>query len=263
MRLSQSWIVTMKDFGVFRRKRYILYSLIAASSLSSRSSCPAACSCRPLRTRIPAATLGQILGVEFTIFILLAAILPSVIGSYSFIGEKVEKSLEPLLASPTTDSELLFGKSLAAFLPSIGATYAGAVLFMAVADALTYVPLGYLLFPNLNTVVTLLLAAPLACILSVEFSVIVSSRVNDIRSAQQLGSLIILPLVGIFVLGENGALAIDPLHLVIISGILLRRGRRPVLREPGHVPEGRDTHQVEVGGIRRSEVARRARPPAL
>jgi ABC-2 type transport system permease protein len=48
-----------------------------------------------------------------------------------------------------------------------------------------------------------------------------SSRVNDIRSAQQLGSLITLPLAGIFVLGENGALAIDPFHLLIVSGILL------------------------------------------
>ena len=220
MRLSQSWIVTMKDLGIFRRKRYILYSLVALPLVISIL-LPGSLLLSTSPGEIPTATLGQILEVEFTIFIMLAAILPSVIGAYSFIGEKVEKSLEPLLATPTTDTELLFGKSLAAFLPSIGATYAGAVLFMAVVDALTYGQLGYLLFPNPNAVVILLLAAPLACILSVEFSVIISSRVNDIRSAQQLGSLIILPIAGIFILGINGALSIDPLHLLIVSGVLL------------------------------------------
>ena len=50
------------------------------------------------------------------IFIILAAIIPTVIGSYSIVGEKIEK-LETLLATPTTDSEILLGKTLAAFLP--------------------------------------------------------------------------------------------------------------------------------------------------
>jgi ABC-2 type transport system permease protein len=220
MRLSQAWIVTMKDFGIFRRKRYILYSLIAGP-LALSVLLPASILLSTSPGEIPAATLSSLLGGEFTIFIMLAGLLPSVIGAYSFIGEKVEKSLEPLLATPTTDSELLLGKSLAAFLPSIAATYVGAVLFMAIVDASTSGQVGHLIFPNLNALLILFPAAPLACVMSVEFSIIISSRVNDIRAAQQLGTMVILPLVAIFILAQTDAFAIDPFHLLIISGILL------------------------------------------
>ena len=67
-----------------------------------------------------------------------AAILPTAIASYSIVGEKVEKSLEPLLATPTTDGELLLGKSIAAFLPPLIATYIGALIFMVLIDIVTF-----------------------------------------------------------------------------------------------------------------------------
>lgn len=67
-----------------------------------------------------------------------AAILPTAIDSYSMVGEKVEKSLEPLLATPTTDSELLLGKSIAVFLPPLIATYIGALIFMVLMDIVTF-----------------------------------------------------------------------------------------------------------------------------
>ena len=220
MRIRDSWTVAMKDLSTFRRKSYIIYSLIALPVILSVILPGSLLLSDREGGGLPAATLAQILQAEFSILIMLAAILPSVIGSYSFIGEKVEKSLEPLLATPASDEELLLGKCLAAFLPSLGATYVAAVLFMSISDAVTYSRLGYFLFPNLTAAVTLFLAIPFACTLSVEFSVIVSSRVNDIRAAQQLGSLIILPLVLIFLLGETGTLAIDAAHLLLISGIL-------------------------------------------
>lgn len=220
MKLWKSWTVTMKDFSVFKRKRYIIYSLVATPLLLSLL-LPGSILLTIPSGQVPSSLLTSLIGSEFTIFIILAAILPTVIASYSFIGEKVEKSLEPLLASPTTDDELLLGKSLSAFLPSIAATYVGAMIFMIFVDTLTYGQLHYLLFPDWNSAVILGLAAPLACILSVEFNVIISSRVNDVRAAQQLGSLVILPLLAIFILGQTNTLAIDAYHLLIISGILL------------------------------------------
>jgi ABC-type Na+ efflux pump permease subunit len=218
MKLWKSWTIAMKDFSIFRRKRYILYSLIATPLI--------------LSILLPGSLLftgiiampqefSLLINSEFTIFIIMAGLLPTVIASYSFIGEKVERSLEPLLATPTTDGELLFGKCLAAFLPSIIATYIGAAIFIVFVDAWTYGKLGYLIMPNWGTAVILGLAAPLACMLSVELNVIISSRVSDIRSAQQLGGLVILPLVGIFLLGETGIVPIGVSYLLVISAILL------------------------------------------
>ena len=220
MRLSKSWTLTVKEFAVFRRKKYIIYSLVALPIILSLL-LPLSLLFPSGSQGIPASVLGKLLTSEFTIFIILAALLPAVIGSYSIIGEKIEKSLEPLLSTPATDSELLLGKSLAAFLPSIGATYAGASLYMAMVDGLASGRLGYVPFPDWNSAAILLLVAPLACVFSVEFNVIVSSRVNDVRAAQQLGSLVVLPLLAIFLLGQTSVMAIDVYHMLIVSGILL------------------------------------------
>ena len=57
------------------------------------------------------------LGLESIIyfFVVLSSVLPSSIAAYSIVGEKVEKSLEPLLATPTTDGAILLGKGIAAY----------------------------------------------------------------------------------------------------------------------------------------------------
>jgi len=217
VKLWKSWTVAMKDFSIFRRKKYILYSLIATPLILS-TLLPG--SLLLTGATIPLQMLTSLMNSEFTFFIILAGLLPTVIASYSFIGEKVERSLEPLLATPTTDSELLLGKCLAAFLPSILATYVGAIIFIVFVDAWTFGQLGYLMMPNLDTAVILLLAAPLACMLSVEINVIISSRINDIRAAQQLGGLVVLPLVGIFLLAEIGIMPIGVTYLLVISALL-------------------------------------------
>ena len=46
---------------------------------------------------------------------------------------------------------------------------------------------------------------PTACIMSVEANVIVSSRVNDIRAAQQLGGLVVLPIIGLVLIVVSSA----------------------------------------------------------
>ena len=135
----------------------------------------------------PINAIMPLLGMLNVFFAVMAAMLPTVIASYSFVGEKVERSLEPLLATPTTDGELLLGKCLAAFLPSMAATYIGAAGYVAIMDYWSYTNQGVFMLPNLNLALILGLVAPLACILSVEANVIVSSRVSDVRAAQQPG----------------------------------------------------------------------------
>jgi ABC-type Na+ efflux pump permease subunit len=136
------------------------------------------------------------------------------------VGEKVEKSLEPLLAAPTTDGEILLGKSIAAFLPAIVATYGGAAVFMSLIDAETYGKLGCLYFPNWEMGVVLLLLAPLAAVLSIELNVIASSRFNDVRTASQLGSLMFLPFMGVYLAGEIGLISLNTTNLLIIAAIV-------------------------------------------
>jgi ABC-2 type transport system permease protein len=222
MRLSKAWIIAEKDFAIFRKKKSVIYSVVLFPLFVSIS--------LPLIVQfigsqsgegVPADVFPVVLNAFSFLFITGAVTLPTAIASYSLVGEKVQKSIEPLLATPTTEGEILLGKSIAAFLPPITAIYSGAVIFMALIDSLTYGTLGYFYFPNWNIGVIMFLLAPLGSILSIELDILISSRVNDVRAAQQLGGLVALPFAGIYVLAEASILSLETSNLLFISASLV------------------------------------------
>jgi ABC-type Na+ efflux pump permease subunit len=220
MNLRHSWIIALKDIKVFIRKRTVLYTVVLLPLLLSILF--------PLVIEFGGRKTGGIQGPYLVtlldsfawFFVLIPAIIPAPIASYSIVGEKLEKSLERLLATPTTDGEILLGKSIAAFLPAIIATYAGASIFMVLMDAVTYGKLGYYYYPNWNMGIVLLLLAPCALLLSIELNVITSSRVSDVRTAGQLGSLMFLPFIGIYLASEIGLITLDTNTLLIIAAVI-------------------------------------------
>jgi ABC-2 type transport system permease protein len=224
MRLSIAWIIASKELSIFRKKKSIFYSVIIFPLfvsiglplliyvLMGRSG--------SLSPEDLAALLSVINAFAF-FFIIGAASLPTAIASYSIVGEKLDQSLEPLLATPTTDGEILLGKSIGALLPPLVAIWIGAVIFMVLIDAIIFGLLGHLYYPNAVIAVIMLLLVPLAAITAVEVSVIVSARVNDVRTAQQLGSLIVIPFALIYVLGEVNAFPLTVLYLLILSAVIL------------------------------------------
>ncbi len=206
MRFSKAWIVTRKDLSIIRRNKYVFYSLIAMPIILGVV--------LPLfLTQTITSGAGQLTSEELTqtvlqigslsamYFVLIPAVLPSIIASYSIVGEKIEKSLEPLLATPTTDSELLLGKCLASFVPCMVVTYIASAIFVPIIDIWSYNTIGIYLFPNLYWAILMFAITPLGCIMSVLANVIVSSRVSDIRAAQQLGGLVVLPLIFVVIFG--------------------------------------------------------------
>jgi len=148
-------------------------------------------------------------------FILVPVMIPTIIASYSFVGEKLNKSLEPLLATPTTDMELLAGKSLSIFIPSMAAAWISLVPFVVLVDLIAGPVLGYYPLPNIIWVVGSFILAPLFCLLSISTNVLVSSRVNDVRASQQIGSLIVLPLVVFFVITIAGLITLDLFYMSV------------------------------------------------
>jgi ABC-2 type transport system permease protein len=223
MRLSKSWIVASKDFAVFRKKKNIIYSslvipfviaILLPTVISYAENRPA--------SKMTPAELTILLPAFTFFYLILAGYAPTTISSYSLVGEKVEKSLEPLLATPTTDSEILFGKGFAAFIPPVAGILAGSTVFMALIDIVTHPKLGYYFFPNWNAAIVFYAMVPLAAILSVGWNVIISSRVSDVRIAQQFGALVVLPLAGIYVSGELDIVDLGVTNnLLIIAAILL------------------------------------------
>ncbi len=224
MRFWKSWIVTKKDLSIIRRNRYVFYSLIAMPiilgvivPLGLTFGISAGASQMTHDELVQ--TVFQIANLGSMYFVLIPVVLPSIIASYSFIGEKVEKSLEPLLATPTTDSELLLGKSLAAFVPCMAVTYAAAAIFVPIVDVWSYNLIGLYLLPNAYWAILTFAITPLGCIMSVLVNVIVSSRVTDIRAAQQLGGIVVLPLIFVLLLG--GIFSAASLWLALIVTVAL------------------------------------------
>lgn len=224
MRLSQAWIITSKELSIFWKKKSVLYSVILFP-LFVAIGLPLIIHFGLLRSgSFPADALPALLDVinAFAFFFIIGAgTLPTAIASFSIIGEKQEQSLEPLLATPTTDSEILLGKSIGALLPPLIAIWLGSIIFMGLIDSFTVGLLGYLFYPNWIIAVIMLLLVPLSATVSVELSVIISARVNDVRSAQQLGSLIVIPFAIIYVMGEIGAFPLTIPYLLLLAAVIL------------------------------------------
>ncbi len=220
MRLSKAWIVAAKDFRIFMQKKSIIYS-IAGFELFISIGLPLIIKYANTRKNgFPVSVLPGLINSFSFWFVIGAAMLPMSMASYSLIGEKIQKSLEPLLASPITDDEILAGKAFSAFIPAIATNFIGALIFMLLVDKITYNKLTYLYFPNWNIAVTLLLLAPLVSVLSIGVNVLISSRFNDIRATQQMGALILLPLGGIYVLSEMRVISLSVSNLLIMAAVL-------------------------------------------
>jgi ABC-2 type transport system permease protein len=130
-------------------------------------------------------------------FMMIPLIIPINIAAYSIVGEKTTHSLEPLLATPITTAELLTAKNLAATIPAVVATWGGFAIFAAGALIISGTKMaGALLDPM--WLLAVLLVGPLMSVLSVNFSIMVSSRVNDPRVAEQVSTVVILPLLALF-----------------------------------------------------------------
>jgi len=174
-------------------------------------------------TRTKPSEIDQVLPMMFNmilmIFIIIPATLPTIIATYSIVGEKNNRSLEPLLATPTTDGELLAGKIFSSFLPSIGATLLAFTLGVVLLDIVLIPKVGYPPLPNLTWILSIVLLAPTACLMSVLACVLVSSKVSDVRAAQQLGGFIVMPVVLLMVGVLAGFIFLSPVMIFVFAGL--------------------------------------------
>ncbi|MBC7261922.1 MAG: ABC transporter permease [Chloroflexi bacterium] len=154
------------------------------------------------------------------LFMMSPLIIPVNIAAYSIVGEKTTRSLEPLLATPITTIELLAGKNLAAVIPAVLATWGSFLLYALGANWLIDNPMVIAALFDPKWWLAIAVVGPLLSILSVNFSLMVSSRVNDPRVAEQLSAVVILPLLLLFFSQLAGWVFLN-LQLVLILVLAL------------------------------------------
>jgi ABC-type Na+ efflux pump permease subunit len=133
----------------------------------------------------------------FGLYLIMPLFVPILISSQSVAGEKERRTIEPLLASPVTASEIIAGKSLAAVVPAFAVSLVAFLLFCAAVDVVAWPAVHELLLPNRMWLFGVLIIAPLFAFFGNGVAVLVSARVADSRLAQQLSGLVTLPLVGL------------------------------------------------------------------
>jgi ABC-2 type transport system permease protein len=168
----------------------------------------------------PDAAIQAFLFQQFLMLFLVNPIIGAVsLAAYSVVGEKQGRTLEPLLTTPLTTTELLLAKVLAAFLPSIVVEAIGLAIYLGLVSALALPGVvGEIL--TARSVVLLGVIGPLASLAALQMTIAVSSRVNDVRSAQQIAVLLVLPLV-VMLVGQIAGLFIITMPMLVLLAIAL------------------------------------------
>lgn len=198
---------------------------------------------------------AEIVGTRLIPFLLLiVGFFPTsfslVIALETFVGEKERKSLEPLLATPLTNTQLYLGKVLASVIPPLFASYLGIAVYL-VGLALT---VGWI--PPLQLFLQTFILTTIQGIVMVAGAVIVSSQTTSARAANLLASFIIVPMalliqveaVVLFWANYSGLWWLI-LGLIVTAVILIRMGLAVFNREE---LLGRDIDQIRLGWMWRT-----------
>jgi ABC-2 type transport system permease protein len=142
------------------------------------------------------------------------------VAAHSVIGEKQSRALEPLLATPLKTGELLAAKVLSAAIPGVVLT---SVCFVAyvILIAIFAEPGVWTTMLSGKSLGLVFVLGPLAALLGLQLAVCASSRVNDPRSAQQLGAFMLIIPIGVLQVAQfvGGVVLTVPL-LLAIGGVL-------------------------------------------
>lgn len=138
----------------------------------------------------------------------------SVIASDSFSGEKERKTIEALLATPISDSELFLGKVLVSFIPSMMVTVFSFLVYSTVVDMASFTILdGRMLLPNTFWIMLIFGVAPTVALASVGLTVMISAKVKGFREAQQISAILIIPILILVFAQISGALIFGPIMI--------------------------------------------------
>jgi uncharacterized membrane protein SpoIIM required for sporulation/ABC-type transport system involved in multi-copper enzyme maturation permease subunit len=144
---------------------------------------------------------GEIIGERLLPFLLMiVGFFPIsfslIIALETFAGEKERHSLEPLLTTPLTNRELYWGKTMAAMIPPLLASYLGLTVYLAGL----FFSLGWA--PSLELLGLIVMLTTAEALVMVSGAVVISSQTTSVRAANILASFVIIPMA-LLVQGES------------------------------------------------------------
>lgn len=229
MRFSRAMLVARREWAELRQNRLLLASmaglpilltvmpvlitLVASkqpASTASTAELASALKDLPAGLTAPQMVILMVTRNFVGMFLMLPVFVPIVIAAQAVVGEKERRTIEPLLASPLSSAELLLGKTVAALVPGIAIAWGTFVVFAILIDVIAWPHFGRAILPDPSWLVAVFVVGPLLALFGNGLAVVISSRVNDARLAQQLAGTAVLPLVGIIVVQMVKGVAFGP-----------------------------------------------------
>ena len=172
----------------------------------------------------------------------LAVIIPvtiaSAIGAHTFVGERERGTGEFLAHSPASESSIYRGKLLATLVPAFITEFVGFLIYSLIVNLLVGPKVGGWFFPTAQWWVMVVWMLPPFIAIAICLIVIVSAKVSSAPAAQQLASLISVPLIVIaFSVASSAVGKAIPLSIMIgalawlVALPTLYLGARAVSRE--------------------------------
>jgi ABC-2 type transport system permease protein len=127
-------------------------------------------------------------------FLLVPVILASSAAALALVREKEQRTLEPILATPLLDRDLLLAKLVAAVVPATLLTWAAAVVGIVASLLGAWWRVGVVILPTAGNVVALLLLVPMMATVAALVGLRVSARFTDVPGAMQFTGLLVVPV---------------------------------------------------------------------
>jgi len=179
-----------------------------------------------LRQQVAGLTPQQTYVLLFTVyffapfFLIIPLMVSSVTAADSFAGEKERKTLEALLYTPASDTELFMGKVLTALAPALAVSWSSFILYGIVVNAAGAHIMGRLFFPTTMWLALILWVVPAAAALGLSVMVLVSTKVKSFQEANQIGGMVVLPIL-LLVFAQAGGLLYFSLPVALAVGAVL------------------------------------------
>jgi ABC-type Na+ efflux pump permease subunit len=236
-----------KELAEFRRNRFIV---AAAAMLPVIFLIGPTAQILTLNASTPSTTLDPRVHYALFLPLMVSVLVPAMLSAYSVVGEREQGTLEPVLTTPVSRSELLFGKAAAIFMPALTLGYLIFGIFLAITQLAAASPVAAAVrhAPQLPAALVFI---PLLSAWAIWVGLAISTRVSDTRVAQQLSVLGSLPPIAVaalmsfhvisptfgLVAGLAGALlAVDCAACLAVSRLFDRErlitGVRPSRRVP-------------------------------
>jgi ABC-type Na+ efflux pump permease subunit len=168
------------------------------------------------------AALGGTIPLFAAIVAVVGAMLAITITAHAIAGEREWRTIEALLATPTSDLEIFAGKVLAALLPAVVMGYGGGLLFFGSARLTAGAAATGSAPGMLAAAKVIALGVPVCATILAAIGVIVSARCATAASAQQISGLAVMPVLGLIIYaGLKLSQWSAPVLLLLLAGMLV------------------------------------------